>query len=981
MHGGASITSLAWQRSERRPVDNSDTANNPASTGAVAADVLFEGQPALRIAPGASIVIPGQLKTPMQLTMMVLVPAQPNGEGAVAIGVSLEGEPKSNLQRDNTGQSQSAWQEIGPIEIAGPFFKVMVATSALADGAWPAATEPFYAAAITIGGQALDLQSIADVQSTSGAAPAAARSMDDPPPVDYFTSFEQSGASFFLSYIPWIYNRAIVSGAPVSQANVALSGIHSCKFWEDLFSTSSLETNNLAIPSNTSAASIAGWINPSASFVQVEAHIQIDGTDHTVLWSFANAEVGKWSYRNFTFTLPAGATTFYGWLRLKSHAGSGMSSNVFYLDDFMVDFLPAVPPQLDYVLVGDTGAKVYAIPSTAKGTSVTPAWTQTIGTGMVVAAPLVVNGIAYVAISGSVPRLAALNARTGTVIWSISLSASVRAQPLQYEQVILVATADGYLRAYNLSNGQLAWTVNVLNLTRGVQVNINGALLQDNVLYLTTNGGVGAVNVATQTVLWGAYQSLQFPYAPEVAGGIVYAGCTDKNLYALNSATGNLQFKFATNGIVYSQPQVIGGVVIFGSDDGNLYGLNGITGAQLWKLNFPNQAVRSFLLYANMLAVVGNAVKGALYVYTFSIQDQQTWNWTLAWQYALSNGSQADPVINGNTVYLTASDSNVYAFDLTRDGTPIFQFRPTQVAFAAPGIVPPPTGVDTSRRFDQTCWIGAHNAYANAADGWWYAQQSNTIIAQLNDGVRMLMLDIWICNNQVVYAHQGCSLAWLLMPFSSFIPFSDSLTDIKLWLDQNPSEIVTLILEQRTGNSALTQAAVTTAGIGGYVFNPVTDWNVQANGWPSLAWMIAHGKRLVVLSDWGKYSDYWLPGGDGFPYVWTYTVENDYGNKSMDGQCNARAGSQPIDKTSSPGIALFTQNYFMDVSLEYNELVDRVRFADINDANRIMGFVEGCNGLRGRLPNFLAVDFYELGNNGGPRLVVAEINNRLASKP
>ena len=131
-----------------------------------------------------------------------------------------------------------------------------------------------------------------------------------------------------------------------------------------------------------------------------------------------------------------------------------------------------------------------------------------------------------------------------------------------------------------------------------------------------------------------------------------------------------------------------------------------------------------------------------------------------------------------------------------------------------------------------------------------------------------------------------------------------------------------------------------------------------------------------MFSDWGNFTPHF--GDDGLPYVWQWCVENDYGTASSNGKCNNRAGSNPI--TQNPP-ALFIANYNSDFSANRANELDGEPFYifnDYNDFNKIMGIVEGCWGLRSRLPNFLAVDWYEFGNNGGPKKAVQEVNTRWA---
>ena len=60
---------------------------------------------------------------------------------------------------------------------------------------------------------------------------------------------------------------------------------------------------------------------------------------------------------------------------------------------------------------------------------------------------------------------------------------------------------------------------------------------------------------------------------PAVAGGVVYVGSEDHNLYALNAANGDKLWNYTTGYYVDSDPAVSGGTVYFGSEDNSVYAL------------------------------------------------------------------------------------------------------------------------------------------------------------------------------------------------------------------------------------------------------------------------------------------------------------------------------------------------------------------------------------------------------------------------
>ena len=59
--------------------------------------------------------------------------------------------------------------------------------------------------------------------------------------------------------------------------------------------------------------------------------------------------------------------------------------------------------------------------------------------------------------------------------------------------------------------------------------------------------------------------------SPAVANGVVYIGCNDKKLYALDAKTGSKLWDYTTGYRIYSSPSVVNGAVYVGSLDNNVY--------------------------------------------------------------------------------------------------------------------------------------------------------------------------------------------------------------------------------------------------------------------------------------------------------------------------------------------------------------------------------------------------------------------------
>lgn len=166
--------------------------------------------------------------------------------------------------------------------------------------------------------------------------------------------------------------------------------------------------------------------------------------------------------------------------------------------------------------------------------------------------------------------------------------------------------------------------------------------------------------------------------SPAVAGGVVYFGSADGNLYAVDAASGKLRWKFDAHGRVNSSPAVVGGVVYVVSLDGNLYAVDAATGTQRW--SFTTEGERRFTKAGNLgafpptevvpdpwdfflssPAVAGGAVyfgSGDGHVYAL---DAGTG--ALKWKYKTGDVVHSSPAVSGGIVYVGSWDTYFYALD------------------------------------------------------------------------------------------------------------------------------------------------------------------------------------------------------------------------------------------------------------------------------------------------------------------------------
>lgn len=202
---------------------------------------------------------------------------------------------------------------------------------------------------------------------------------------------------------------------------------------------------------------------------------------------------------------------------------------------------------------------------------------------------------------------------------------------------------------------------------------------------------------------------------PQVANGMLYVGCYDNNLYALNAGDGTFQWKYATEGGVVSRPAVYEGNVFFGSQDKRLHVISARTGKVLWtyytegpihsspriaeghvfigsddhflhavNVNTSRSAwrfdagdkVRSTPVIANELIYVGTESGEMLAV---------DYRGTLKWRFQAKRGITSSPAALGQAVYFSSLDGIVYCLG-ARDGWPVWRFRLGKGSVSSPAL-------------------------------------------------------------------------------------------------------------------------------------------------------------------------------------------------------------------------------------------------------------------------------------------------------
>ncbi|KAG0734610.1 hypothetical protein G6F57_000249 [Rhizopus arrhizus] len=271
-----------------------------------------------------------------------------------------------------------------------------------------------------------------------------------------------------------------------------------------------------------------------------------------------------------------------------------------------------------------------------------------------------------------------------------------------------------------------------------------------------------------------------------------------------------------------------------------------------------------------------------------------------------------------------------------------------------------------NKPYNSLTYLLTHNSYGYVSNP--AANQLCPITTQLADGVRGIKLsavkatnattDGTITADSIYLCHTSCIIL-------NAGPAVNTLRTIKEWVEQNPNEVVTIMwnnVDAFDGNAF--EAAYNASGIIEYSYQqPKKNYT-----WPTLGELIASGKRVINFGD--TYYQQNLP--------WLLT-EYDYVFETPYENHNESSFSCTIDRPqdpASPTEFLYVMNHFLYGSLQLGSLPIEIPQKGIanttNSDNSLMKQAKTCTEKFGRQPNFLEIDFYNLGD---ALKITAELNN------
>ena len=260
------------------------------------------------------------------------------------------------------------------------------------------------------------------------------------------------------------------------------------------------------------------------------------------------------------------------------------------------------------------------------------------------------------------------------------------------------------------------------------------------------------------------------------------------------------------------------------------------------------------------------------------------------------------------------------------------------------------------RPVDEVVFAGSHNSMSSTDLGWELAMQTGDIVTQLDHGVRALLIDAlyWSDTGSLDGGNDGAMSViegalgddeprpgtWLCHGFCALgaTDLVGGLTDIKLWLDSNPREVLMIVVQDEITTADLTSALEASE------LTSLIHRN-QAATFPTLGELIERNERVLIYAENGGES------GSLYQNAWEATFTETpfaFGLRS-DFSCEPNRGDE-----DNP---LFLINHWLTTGIPVREAA-----VAVNSRVALLERVEDCRRERGRSPTVLATDFVETGD-------------------
>ncbi len=164
---------------------------------------------------------------------------------------------------------------------------------------------------------------------------------------------------------------------------------------------------------------------------------------------------------------------------------------------------------------------------------------------------------------------------------------------------------------------------------------------------------------------------------PAIQDNYVFFGSEDHRVHVVSARTGRLIWTYYTDGPVRSSPHIAEGHIFIGSDDGYLHAINVVSGRRAWRVDAGAPVRSTPFVSAEEENIYFGTEDGMLFCADFRGQ--------VRWRFRAKRAITGSPIMADGTVYFGSVDSTLYALD-AQTGWVVWRFRLGRATISTPCI-------------------------------------------------------------------------------------------------------------------------------------------------------------------------------------------------------------------------------------------------------------------------------------------------------
>lgn len=249
--------------------------------------------------------------------------------------------------------------------------------------------------------------------------------------------------------------------------------------------------------------------------------------------------------------------------------------------------------------------------------------------------------------------------------WRFHSKGKIRSGLAFYRNNILFASDDGYLYMLRQNDGRLMWKFNLNDSTisrllpapEGTDYDYlkSSPIIDQDTLYIGSGDGhLYAIDLATRQLHWQFASAAKIRATPTIVKDQVCIGSWDHHFYCVDRATGKERWRYDSKNIIQATALFIDGKLIFGGRTPALFALNAYDGKEIWRSQYADGSwVESTAIADGDRLIVGSSDSFKLSAFDIHTGKE-------IWKLKTGGWSWMTPILDRGVVYIGAISAAPY---------------------------------------------------------------------------------------------------------------------------------------------------------------------------------------------------------------------------------------------------------------------------------------------------------------------------------